>query len=278
MMMTSGTGASSGRGGARGGRVARAFTLLELLVAVTIIASVSTLLAALWAQTHRWAAENGSSLRTMRLPRAQEFLRAQWADRRGSFRLTDSGESVAAEPGRLSFVTASPALFPDWPVVRASIIVERDFETPAGAPPAWKLVYEETKLADLESPPKEAESLIAEGGGELVRRQTLLGGLARLDFERFGVGDRSRQKQGSLTDESAPAPRPSAAGARGGNDEAEGEEGLIGPIGEEERREEDTKRWRGFTQRFRGEMPAVRVVGEYEGEPFSCLFVIAGSR
>lgn len=249
------------------------FTLLELLVAITIVASVSALLGALWAQTHRWASENGSSLRAMRLPRVQEFLRAQWADRRGSFKLKDSGESVAAEPGKLSFVTASPMLFPDWPVVRATCIVERDYNTPVGAPPAWRLVYEETKLANLAAPPIDAEKLIAEGKGELVRRFVLLAGLARLEFERFGVGDRSRQKQGSLTNESAPVDRPTASD--------KGDPHITAPIGTpsgDERRDEDKKKWRRFDEPFRGEMPAVRIVGEYEGEAFSCVFVIAGLR
>ena len=241
------------------------FTLLELLLAITILASISALVAALWTQTSAWAGENGSTLKTMRLPRVLELLQAQWADRRGAFRLDEAGSSVIAEPDRLSFITATPILFPDWPVVRAQYIVERDYDTPPGAPPAWRLAYIETRLSDLSKPPEEAEDLIAQGRGEDAGNYILLSNLASLSFDRFGVGNRSILKNGSRVEaeEENPDPlekQPSVLQNRT-PDEAE-----------------DKQKWRPFADPFDGLIPAVRLVGEYEGEAFSCVFVIEGSR
>lgn len=240
------------------------FTLLELLLAITILASISALVAALWAQTGAWAGENSLSHKTMRLPRVRELMRAQWADRRGAFQLTPSGSSVVAMPDRLSFVTATPILFPDWPLVRAEYIVERDYDTPAGAPPAWRVAYEETRLSDLGQPPQKVDDLIASGRGDEAGRYILLDGLSVAAFERFGTGDRSIQRSGSLVEPDEPSEDPKRPIAPAVN---------IKPD-----KDEDEQRWRPFELEYGGLIPAVRLTGIYEEEAFSCVFVIAGSR
>lgn len=242
----------------------RGFTLLELLIAITILASISALVAALWSQTTAWAGENGMTLKTMRLPRVRELMRAQWADRRGAFRLSDSGESVAAEPDKLSFVTATPMLFPDWPLVRAEYSIERDYDTPSGALPAWRLVYTETRLADLSEPPEDAQELINKGMGENVGRYVLLANVASLAFERYGVGDRSIRKKGSLVEPEDPEAKSTDLQSLTQNHTPD--------------KDEDEEKWRPFEQKFDGLIPAVRVVGEFQDEAFSCVFVITGSR
>lgn len=243
----------------------RGFTLLELLLAITILASISALVAALWTQTSAWAGENGSTLKTMRLPRVLELMRAQWADRRGAFRLNDAGSSVIAEPDRLSFITATPMLFPDWPLVRAQYIVERDYDTAPGAPPAWRLAYIETRLSDLSSPPEEAEDLVAQGKGEETGNYILLSNLASLSLDRFGVGGRSILRKGSRVEQEEE-----------NSDSAQKQPSQLQNRTPDEA--EDKERWRPFAERFDGLIPAVRIVGDYEGEAFSCVFVIEGSR
>lgn len=241
------------------------FTILELLLALTILASVFGLVATLWSQTAAWADENTLTFRTMRMARVRDVMRAQWADRRGAFALNDNGLPVVAAPERLSFVTATPLLFPQWPLVRAEYVIERDFDVPAGQPAAWKLVYVETPLSALDEPPLEVEELEQSGQLEKFRRYTLLAGLPRLAFERFGVGERSELKSGSLI-----------------TTQRDEEDDESNPGDRTQRRalaeDENVERWRPFDKLFIGEIPAVRLVGEREGEEFSCLFVIAGSR
>lgn len=242
----------------------RGFTLLELLIAITILASISALVATLWSQTNAWAGENGITHKTMRLPRVRELMRAQWADRRGAFRLSSSGASVVPEPDCLGFITASPMIFPDWPMVRAEYKIERDYDTPAGMPPAWRLAYIETRISDLTKPPEKSEDLLAAGQNEEAGRYVLLSGLSSLSFDRFGVGIRSIRKNGSRVEPEEPSKEQEAQGPSITNRTPD--------------KDEDEQRWRPFDEPFDGWIPAVRILGDMQGEAFSCVFVIEASR
>lgn len=123
---------------------ARGLTLLELLVAVAILVSMTTLAGALWAQTSAWGAD-AQRMREALLPRqAHEMFRLQWSERRGHVRLDEpEGAGARASDARIEFVTARPMLFPRWPLVRAAYIVVPD-DAPGSA--LLHLEYEERRV------------------------------------------------------------------------------------------------------------------------------------
>lgn len=129
---------------------ARAFTLLELVLALTLLASMTVLIASMWSQARRWGDDNAGDLHAMRLPRVLALVRQQWSDRRTSAPLEASGLTVSARHDRLSFVTATPVLFPGWPLVRATYLIEPDEQRdPRTDAPLQRLVYIEEQVGDV---------------------------------------------------------------------------------------------------------------------------------
>ncbi len=121
----------------------RAFTLLEVVIATTVMGLLTLLISALNAQLRDWsvdAAEGGESLRVQR---AVEFMRDQWA---GRVSLPGRDESIQTSPAYLSFVTTRPALDPAFPVVRATY---RWVAREAGEQRVFDLVYEEAPVAGV---------------------------------------------------------------------------------------------------------------------------------
>jgi hypothetical protein len=245
-------------------------TLLEVVLAVTILASMSAVIASLWAQASRWTDDGASHHRAMRLARVAELLRSQWADRRTSAALTAAGASAAFDATSLTFVTATPILEPGWALVRARYVVERDVDTAAGAPSAWRLVYEEMPLVDLGLPagvPGERLGAVERRAERLAdsppeRRLVLLEACGDLKWERFG--------RSSAVERAEATPPGGDGSAETDND----------PVDDSARADgaDLVRAWREIEAHFVGRAPAVRLVGEFEERRFSCVFVLGDSR
>lgn len=238
----------------------RAFTLIELMLSATILASVAALTAVLWAQASGWTSDAMSEHRGVRLARVIELMRSQWADRRTGVALDGKGATVRVERDGVEFITATAVLERGWPLVRASYLIEPDLDTGIGRPSAWKLVYEESPIIEFDGPQGAARQGDREGSkprrppaAPPVRKTALLRGCDRLALERFGRELRVEARQGQTESE------PGAAAVPRREDHA-----LPG--------------WREVEREFAGVPPAIRLVGRMEGREFACVFVIEDSR
>jgi prepilin-type N-terminal cleavage/methylation domain-containing protein len=127
-------------------------TLLETLVAATVLASLTTLAATLWSQAARWAGEPALAQGALRNQHAVELLRAQWAARpRGVALVKDQPQRVRVDGERLEFITTRSALFSGWPLVRAAYVIEAEQSRAPGAAQRRRLVYEELRLGRLDA-------------------------------------------------------------------------------------------------------------------------------
>lgn len=230
-------------------RIARShpgFTLLEVLLALSVLSMISVLAGTMWLQARGWAEENTASDETMRLQRVSEMMRAQWADRRTSTVLDDQQRTMLATPESLTFVTATPILFTDWPMVTACYEIEREPGSPLGEAATFTLRYTETKLARMDKAPERENAP--------SRSLALLSGVRLLRWERYGMDD--------------------AVPAANRQDSEQLEEGEPEPVKPEDRQ----IRWRAFVKPDKRLIPAVRLLGEYKKEPVSCLFVAEALR
>ncbi len=144
----------------RGGRARarlRAMTLLEVVLAVSVLAATLGLVAGLFSDGRRWAATSAAALRGERLARSIDLLREQWADRRTTVPLDERGASVRIDPGRLEFVTAHPLLLTGWPLVCAAYQIESDDQA-RGAAERWRLVYRERAVSDVKRAPADTSA------------------------------------------------------------------------------------------------------------------------
>lgn len=227
------------------------FTLLEVLLALSVLSIISVLAGAMWRQASGWSRENGAAQEAMRLQRVTELMRAQWADRRNSTALDDANRRVVATPTSLSFITATPILFPEWPMVIATYEIEREPGSPLGELATSTLRYTETPLARLDKAP--------DAGVAPTRSLAMLSRVRSLRWERYGTGD-------------AAAPFREDAASPGDALE-EPQEAAIAT-----KPEDRVVRWRPFVRPDHRLIPAVRLLGEYKEEPLSCLFVVEASR
>jgi len=255
-----------------------AFTLLELLLATSVLALMTVLLSALGSQLRAWSEDGERMQASMRLQRVVEVMRDQWAGR-----VADSSgvEGLLASPEYFTFVTSRPVLDLSFPVVRATYrwVPRED----ASGEPVFDLLYEETPVgrigrarkqanesadqaevgAQPEEQPSERESdrrereLIAQID-EPAQSWPLLRSFERGGWERFGRG---------------------AIVIR--NDEAE-RKGIAPTLeysfaSDSQLMAERVPRWRVFDQELPGTPRAVRLVGAEAKEQFTCVFVIAAS-
>lgn len=187
---------------------ARGMTLLELLLAVAILASLSALTASLWGQVSSWSRGDASLAETMRVQRVIELLRQQWGDRRrlvvagaaGGARYGSVEEGVEIARDRIAFLTATPLLFPDWGLVHCAYVIEPDLSSPPGPESRFDLVYEESRIVRFD--------LVIRGGVDrdgrpITRRTTLLKGCRNLRFERFGKDARFEVQSSDISEASA---------------------------------------------------------------------------
>lgn len=232
-------------------------TLLELLLATTILAAITAMVSALWAQTRDWSQENARPEQALRLPRVLQLFEDQWSRRRA---VADDGEEGAdAESAlllnkdRLEFITAEPILFPDWPLVRASYIAQRDERLTVGAESTVTLVYEETRVTNPNAPAASSEGA---DGAKTRKRAVLLEDCGEVRFERYATTEAD-----GVNHPSAPASQPLArlwdepAPANvGENADGTDQNGSSGD-----------------------DLRAGRIAGEYRGESFSWVFIVEGS-
>ncbi len=250
-------------------------TLLEVLLAVTIIASLMGLVASLLGQARAWTDVGETDRTLMRLQRVGEALRAQWADRRSSVSLDESGSTVAMGPDELTFVTATPILFPEWPLVAVTYRVEADTGTVDRRGLNRRLVYEETRISGMQELP-DRHALDAQGH-RLRDSMILLDACTELRWERFGRDDRAEEPTSRDDARSDPDARteprdPQAEpGVRTGAERTR-------DVDPEEIEERERLRWRAFEHEHQGLIPAVRLVGEHQGERFGWVFVVRALR
>jgi len=242
----------------------RGFTLLEVILAVSALAGLTTLVAALWSQTRDWAEENASHQAALRLDRAIVLMGDQWSSRRRSFSIRpDATAAIQVRPDRLEFVSDDSVLFPDWPFVRVSFIIERNESTLITADSRATLHYEEAPITDPTGADEASDTLAPHLA---PRRVVLLADCADLRLERdvapapddprgeaaprwtaLTDGTLGVDASAASTDDPADADAPEPSG--GAEDEVEYEP-----------------------------MRAVRIVGVYEGEPFAWPFIVAHLR
>lgn len=234
----------------------RAFTLLEVLLALSVLSMICLLVGAMWMQARGWSDQNASSHESMRLQRVCELLRSQWADRRTSASLDDDNRRVLATPESLTFITATPILYPDWPLVVSSYEIERQPGSPLGEAALYTLRYSETPLGRLD---KQTQLVTPS-----TRTLALLSGVRVLRWERYGAADSAASLRTSKS---------SLAAADRSHDDPD-----AAPAETQTKPEDRVIRWRTFTAPDNRLIPAVRLLGEYNKEPLSCVFVVEALR
>lgn len=247
-----------------------AFTLLEMLLAVTVLSMVGVLVATMLTQASDLHRDNDRREATLDITRVVRLMTEQWEDRRSAVALGRHGESYAAAPGELAFVTARPILKPEWPLAIVRYRLELIGESVVEAERRYDLVYEERPVAAVgvsaEVPESDQEK---EDQWKSAERIVLLRGCVDLRMERF------RSAKDAVLEELGPR-----SGAEGDGDDAEPEIG--GNASLEERQAEMLKTakssWVVFEKPLTRAPSAVRIVGAYEGEVFACVFVGAVSR
>lgn len=245
-------------------------TLLEVVLAVTLLAAMSGLIATLWTQATRMSDDGNGQHRAMRLARVHEMLRSQWADRRTSIKLSKGGSSVEIVPDALTFVTATSILEPGWPIVRARYLIERDDQTGVGVQSAWRLAYEELPIVDLDAPQGLPESSVDSVARPIhaprEKRVVLLNGCQRLDWQRFGRSE-------PLETEDRPSEAEDAIEPGGRSGARPASKPKIQPTAEDK-----VPTWRELEATYRGRTPAVRLSGVFEEKEFSCVLIVGDSR
>lgn len=248
-----------------------AFTLLEMLLAVTVLSMVGVLVATMLTQASDLHRDNDRRDATLDITRVVRLMTEQWEDRRSAVALGRHGESYAAAPGELAFVTARPILKPEWPLAIVRYRLELIGASVVEAERRYDLVYEERPVAAVgvsaEAPESDREK---EEQWKSADRIVLLRDCVDLRMERF------RSAKDAVLEELGPR-----TGAEGqSDDDAAAEIGAGASI--EERQEEMMRTakssWVVFEEAVTRAPSAVRIVGEYEGEVFACVFVGAVSR
>lgn len=263
--------------GATGGPRSRGMTLLEVLLAVTIMASLMGLVASMIGQAREWTEVSEVDRVLMRVQRVGEAMRSQWTDRRSSMALDERGRRVITTPTELRYLTATPLLFPEWPLVAATYRIEPESTRGTMRGLTWRLVYEEVRVSGMDELPDQYALDIT---GQALRDSTvLLAGCTELRWERFGRGERV-DESGSVPEEEEEDDKgasPDGSAASGGQASERGarRDRLEDP---DELEEEQRYLWREFTDGYEGFVPAVRLVGDYEGERFGWVFVIKALR
>ena len=269
----------------------RAFTLLEVLLAVTVMGMITVLIASMNAQLRDWTERGSERAESVRIQRAIEFMRDQWSSRVNT--AGGRGEGLLTAPGYLSFVTSAPALDPGAPLVRATYRwVERRTDDGNAR---YDLIYEESPVGRVgperrgrdeaqqdrrargadqpaqqrtESPPRDEQEIQR----EQTRREALR---ARVDdpehtwtliescehgrWERYGQGAIILRNDAAKLEDRAPT-----------SEYALATDAVL--------RAQRRPSWRDYDEEIPENARAVRIAGERGKEPFTCVFVTAASR
>ncbi len=121
----------------------RAMTLIELLVALTLLGLMSALVSVMWSSLQRWDASSEAAEAAIRPQRVVMMLKRQWASRAALDETDETLGRIEAGPLALRFVTRRPALDPAWPAARVAYEIDRS------DPARVRLVYSETRLGPL---------------------------------------------------------------------------------------------------------------------------------
>jgi prepilin-type N-terminal cleavage/methylation domain-containing protein len=239
----------------------RGLTLLELLIALAILGAIMGSVTAIWAQARGWTEDAERHHEVFRLQRALDTLDTQWERRVRLAVQDDLHTGVEHGPRHLAFVTAEPLLFPDWPLVRATYRID---VVRGDDPSSWtaRLVYAETRVDEPGVMPPEFSPLIDDASRERSGETVLLEGVTGLRFERFGT--LTGEQESAL--ERPPEDADERSRSRDERDD------------EDEVDEERALRWRVYDSEIDETIDALRLAGVHDGEAFTCLFVIAGSR
>lgn len=238
----------------------RAFTLLELLLAATVMATLTALLGALVAQTRQWGGDQAMGERAIRLARVMTLIREQWGDRR-MLPLAGDGPSVQLNHDRLEFVTARAVVDPSRALVRAIYAIEPDWSGPPEAGARWRLVYREYPYVDFSGGERSESERLSNRSGEpdLV----LLSQCPALAWERRAMVDEDGAEVADLEDDDAPALASPASGDAPPAPRVPVAEARLG--------------WAAMKQRDRASAVA-RLRGVAYQQEFSWVFVVRASR
>ncbi len=193
------------------------------------------------------------------------MLSDQWDTRRtrADPRVIQLEESVDVNRERLRFLTATPVLFPEWPIVQVEYRIEVDMLHRGVGRQNRKLVYEEVRVVDLESEPN--PRAYAPGGGRLGAEITLIDDCAELAWERFGPSLETLER---LFDD---------ARGSGAQEASQSELGQVLDQPEESEREEPPE-WRPIEPDYDYPTPAARLVGVLHQERFTWPILAAPLR
>lgn len=166
-------------------RVARGFTLIETVLAVTVIATVTALAAMVWASASSHIEGSTETAARSHTQRIVELARAQWASRRVIRTVQSTGSQdeglIAFAHDGVSFVTARSVIFHDWPLVQAVYRVLTD------ADGKQSLVYLETRMMDTSGNAPLVGGMGPDGEGR-TGGIVLIEDAEDLRLERFGIG------------------------------------------------------------------------------------------
>lgn len=235
----------------RSSATSRAFTLLETILALTILFVLMGLIAVLWAQARDWTADAQREDGALHITRLVTTIRTQWGDRRSLDPEKPLQDSAGVSPDAVRFVTASPILFPQWPLVRAEYRIELDTFRGTLSEPRYRLRYTETRLPGGTDDP--LGSLDA-AGQPMIQSVVLIDDCTLLHWERFG----NRRESGATAPERGNRADPEA---------------LSGTVAGSEK-----PSWHRFETDFKDPIPAVRLVGQHGKERFTCVLVVAPLR
>lgn len=157
-------------------------TLLEVILAITALASITTLVASLWGQMRDWTSENASHHVALQRERTLALFNEQWDTRVLTVSLGDLGApAVTFDPKTLTFITTTPIFFHQAPMARVVYHVVKEGGALLGQSAAYHLEYEESPVW---SPISAARSPAARTS-QPTRRLTLFDQADELRFERW---------------------------------------------------------------------------------------------
>lgn len=238
-------------------------TLLEVVIAMAALASLSTLVAALWSQTRDWTAENASHHRLLSSERALSLLSEQWETRVVTLSQgPDERPAVRLDGNELQFVTMTPILNRDIPMALVKYRIERTGGAVVGERAHWRLDYFESPVINP------ASALSGASGSRLhtERRLTLIDNADGMRWVSW-IDERG---------EEAVAPTAARHGWYGIREPLEVAAARPASANEDMTLDEAAKR--AAKQAEKPQLRAGRLVGVLNGEEFAWQFIAAPSR
>ncbi|MAY74375.1 MAG: hypothetical protein CMJ31_06545 [Phycisphaerae bacterium] len=244
----------------------RGLTLLELMVALVIVASVTTLVAALWGQLAAWSRTQTGLHDTLRAHRFEDLAARQWSERVKVGAAEDrAGRAISRlSTEELSFVTSLPIIDPDSPLVLATYRVAHGVDGSA------RLEYVEQRLAFPGAAPQRPAPGVELSAGMHPRTLVVHEDVGELRWQRWvnTIEDDARVRGWFEVDaDSELEPLESEAPYEPDDDEAESSATLVESADDGDDDEEGPRA-----------PDAVRLVGEIEGRGFAWIFAEDASR